>query len=278
MQPPSQPVTFSHTGQRYLLGYDATTYGVFDRNVPGSAPVQTFPRTNEGWTAAWAYYTSIEPANAPVGGVPASMPPGVGYAPGYATGPRTNGMAVASLVLGILWIYWIGSILALVFGIISLGQIKKSQGTQQGRGLAIAGIVLGALGMVTLVFTIIVVITAAPQIEQAVNNVATQAAENDLRNGYAAAKVYFTDGDTYTGFTADRGAALEPSLNWNDGFTGVGQVRIGAASGDSVVLVTRTLDQRYLCIADIAGVTSFGQVDARTPSECTGGWPVSSIG
>ena len=29
---------------------------------------------------------------------------------------RTNGLAIASMVLGILWIYWIGSILALVFG------------------------------------------------------------------------------------------------------------------------------------------------------------------
>jgi hypothetical protein len=56
-------------------------------------------------------------------------------------------MAVASLVLGILWIYWIGSVLALVFGYIARGQIDQAQGMQQGRGMATAGIVLGWIGV-----------------------------------------------------------------------------------------------------------------------------------
>ena len=54
-------------------------------------------------------------------------------------------MAIASLVLGILWLDWIGSVLALIFGYIALGQIKQRQ--QAGRGLAIAGIVLGWIGV-----------------------------------------------------------------------------------------------------------------------------------
>jgi hypothetical protein len=58
--------------------------------------------------------------------------------------PRsTNGFAVASLVLGLLWIFWVGSILALVFGYKARQQIDRSGGTQQGRRLATAGIVLG---------------------------------------------------------------------------------------------------------------------------------------
>lgn len=60
---------------------------------------------------------------------------------------KTNGLAVASLVLGILWLYWVGSILALVFGMIAKSQIDAAAGTQQGRGLAIAGIVLGWVGV-----------------------------------------------------------------------------------------------------------------------------------
>jgi len=59
----------------------------------------------------------------------------------------TNGMAIASMVLGILWIYWIGSILALVFGYVAKGQIDRSAGRQTGRGMAIAGIVLGYIGV-----------------------------------------------------------------------------------------------------------------------------------
>lgn len=54
-------------------------------------------------------------------------------------------MSIASLVLGILWILGIGSILALIFGYIGLRQIR--QRSQNGRGIAIAGIVLGWVGV-----------------------------------------------------------------------------------------------------------------------------------
>jgi hypothetical protein len=61
-------------------------------------------------------------------------------------------MAVASMVLGILgmvgMIWIVSPILALVFGYISKGQIDRSGGAQEGRGYAIAGIVLGWVGIV----------------------------------------------------------------------------------------------------------------------------------
>ena len=69
------------------------------------------------------------------------------WPPTYQAAPQTNGMAIASMVLGILWLYWIGSVLALVFGYIAKRQIDESQGTQTGRGMAIAGIVLGWIGI-----------------------------------------------------------------------------------------------------------------------------------
>ncbi len=47
---------------------------------------------------------------------------------------------------GSLWIWWIGSALALAFGYSAKAQIDLSGGTQGGRGLAIAGIVLGWVG------------------------------------------------------------------------------------------------------------------------------------
>lgn len=70
---------------------------------------------------------------------------------GRAVPKSTNGMAVASMVLGILWIWWVGSILALVFGYMGKKQIDESGGAQSGRGMAIAGIVLGWVGVGTLV-------------------------------------------------------------------------------------------------------------------------------
>jgi hypothetical protein len=67
-------------------------------------------------------------------------------------------LAIASLVLGILWLYWIGSILALVFGYVARRQIDESRGAQTGRGMATAGIVLGwiGVGIISLILVIVV--------------------------------------------------------------------------------------------------------------------------
>ena len=62
-----------------------------------------------------------------------------GYA-GYRAA-RTSGLAIASMVLGIVWIFWLGSILAVIFGHVALSQIKRSMGALSGRGMAIAGLV-----------------------------------------------------------------------------------------------------------------------------------------
>ena len=102
-----------------------------------------------------------QPGYGPYGQPPQSASPPPGYGPygqqppfyGYpaAYAPRsTNGLAIASMVLGILWLYWIGSILAIVFGYVALGQIKRQPG-MQGRGMAIAGIVLGWVGVAMIV-------------------------------------------------------------------------------------------------------------------------------
>lgn len=96
---------------------------------------------------------------------PGYGPPGYGQQPGYQYGPppgygsRTNGMAIASMVLGIIWIYWIGSILALVFGYIAKKQIRERG--EAGGGMATAGIVLGYVGMAFLVFFVVLGLAGA---------------------------------------------------------------------------------------------------------------------
>ncbi|HEY3702183.1 MAG TPA: DUF4190 domain-containing protein [Acidimicrobiales bacterium] len=79
----------------------------------------------------------------------------------------TNGLAVASLVLGIIGIpgvfalFNIFSILALIFGLVSRSQIQKSGGTQGGAGMAMAGIVLGTIGIALDVIWVIVAVTSS---------------------------------------------------------------------------------------------------------------------
>ena len=82
-------------------------------------------------------------------------PPGQGYPPppgaGYPQAVGTNGMAIASLVSSLLgWICGIGPVLGIIFGVLALNKIKQTG--QGGRGLAIAGIAIGA---VLIVFGII---------------------------------------------------------------------------------------------------------------------------
>jgi hypothetical protein len=52
-------------------------------------------------------------------------------------------MAVASLVAALLWMGWFGSVAAIVLGHVALRQINESGGRQSGRGLAVAGLVIG---------------------------------------------------------------------------------------------------------------------------------------
>ena len=61
----------------------------------------------------------------------------------------TSGLAIASLVLGIMWLFWLGSILAVIFGHIALSQTKKDSSIS-GRGMAIAGVTLGWIGVAVL--------------------------------------------------------------------------------------------------------------------------------
>ncbi|MGH9486079.1 MAG: DUF4190 domain-containing protein [Terriglobales bacterium] len=83
--------------------------------------------------------------------------------PGPAPPPRsageTNGMAIASLVLGIMWLYWLGSILAIVFGHVALAQIRRSGGSSTGRGMAIAGLVLGYVGVAMAILIIVLALS-----------------------------------------------------------------------------------------------------------------------
>jgi hypothetical protein len=106
---------------------------------------------------------AVQPAYAVV----PAVAPGPVYPPQpYAAYPvvvsaRTNGLAIAALVLGIVWVYWIGSVLAVIFGHVALSQINKSNGTQQGRGMAIAGLVLGWIGVAVLIVWLLFVASVA---------------------------------------------------------------------------------------------------------------------
>jgi len=69
--------------------------------------------------------------------------------------PKTSGLAIASLICGIVGCTGIGAIAGLILGFVALSKIKNSGGQMTGRGLAIAGIVISVFMM--LVFAVFVV-------------------------------------------------------------------------------------------------------------------------
>jgi hypothetical protein len=55
----SDVMQYTHSGQRYLLGYGRTFFGIWDRQMP-NAPLERFARDDAGWGAAWRRFTQLE--------------------------------------------------------------------------------------------------------------------------------------------------------------------------------------------------------------------------
>ncbi|MGD1103398.1 MAG: DUF4190 domain-containing protein [Terriglobia bacterium] len=72
--------------------------------------------------------------------------------------PETSGKAIASLILGLFFILCPASILAIVFGHLSYSEINRSAGRLKGKGMAIAGLILGYSGVALIPFLIIAAI------------------------------------------------------------------------------------------------------------------------
>ncbi len=89
------------------------------------------------------------PTNAwtvPVPTAPGPTAPGPPVPPDRIPTPGSNGLAIAALCCGLLGIFPLAAIAAIVLGIVALSQLQRR--IQRGRGMAIAGIVLGGLWLV----------------------------------------------------------------------------------------------------------------------------------
>lgn len=107
------------------------------------------------------------------------QPPPPGYPPGAYPGyqpppPQSGsaGLAIASMVLGILSIpcfcvWWVSiplAIIAIILGVVALNSVKSGQGG--GRGMAQAGLILGAIGLLLAIILIVIGLVAGPALQQ----------------------------------------------------------------------------------------------------------------
>ncbi len=116
-------------------GEPTSTYGTQPTAQPYPPQYQPYP----------LQYQPYQPAGAP------AYP---GYPQQYVPGMNpTNPLAIASFICSLAGIFVTGlGIIGIILGHIALGQIKRSNGYEQGRGFALAGLIIGYvwLGLIVI--------------------------------------------------------------------------------------------------------------------------------
>jgi Domain of unknown function (DUF4190) len=110
-----------------------------------------------------AVRNALERLGSPEEIVAAAADPAPGQPAGVAR--QVNVLAIASVVVAVLWFAGLGAVFALVFGYRARRQIRDSAGSQTGSGLATAGIILGWIG-IALVVTVVILIALHPSKSQ----------------------------------------------------------------------------------------------------------------
>lgn len=93
----------------------------------------------------------------------AVVPMGVGQ-PAWTGAQETSGKATASLICGIFFLFWPSALAAIILGHLSLSDIRKSAGRLAGHGKAVAGLVLGYVGLAFIPVILIIAAIAIPNL------------------------------------------------------------------------------------------------------------------
>lgn len=136
---------------------------------------------------------------------PAAPPPLPGAG---APDAKTDGKAVASLILGILSLTIfsvLAGIPAVILGHVSRSNIKKSMGKLKGEGMALAGLILGYISFAAIPLILIIAAIAIPNLLRARISANEAEAIRSLRNLNAAAVSYVADKKAYPSELTDMG-------------------------------------------------------------------------
>jgi prepilin-type processing-associated H-X9-DG protein len=192
----------------HVLGSDGKEYGPVDGEMlsqwitQGRANAQTSvkPEGSAGWQTL-ASVPEFQAVFAASLGVPPPLPTA-------QAGVKTSGMAIASLVLGVIGFCGVTALVGLILGIISLVKINRSGGRLSGQGLAIAGIsVSGFMLLFSIPFMAgltLPAIARAKQRAQSINCV------NNMKQLALAVRMY----------TLDHNDQLPPAATWCDAIQG----------------------------------------------------------
>jgi type II secretory pathway pseudopilin PulG len=155
--------------------------------MPTPPPPSQQPSTpNPASTSAWLNVPPVPSQQSPQ--YPPQAQPYRPYQP-----PKTDGGAIASMVLGIasfvLCLSFLAGIPAIILGHISRSKIKKSTGRLQGDGMALTGLILG---YISLLFIPIIAAIAIPNLLRARISANEAAAASAIRTIDVAQITYST--------------------------------------------------------------------------------------
>jgi type II secretory pathway pseudopilin PulG len=118
-----------------------------------------------------------------------------------------SGKAIGSLICGLFFFMFPAAVVAIILGHLSLSDIRKAAGRLTGRGIAVAGLVLGYFGVAFIPFILIIAAIAIPNLLRARTAANEASAAGSLRTINSADILYLS--------TYDNGYA--PALETLDG-------------------------------------------------------------
>ncbi|WP_327356556.1 DUF4190 domain-containing protein [Streptomyces sp. NBC_01304] len=169
-----------------------------------SAPGDAVPNGAAPEQSPWATPAPHQHGGGP-GPLPMAPPPPPGYG-GWAPGPYApqarNGLGIAALVCGIVglltgvipFLFWLGGVLGVVALILGLiGHSNARKGVATNKGMALAGIILGALAIVAAIVWLILIVVVIKDTADEVKK------ESDKARGGTHSTAPSDPGDSETG-------------------------------------------------------------------------------
>jgi len=155
------------------------------------------------WQPGWPEWRKLGDAlpaafPPPAAGAPPPMPAQPAGPAAPAGRPKTSGLALTSLICGICTIvlcplFFLFMFPAIICGHVALSKIKQSQGALTGGGQALAGLIMGYLGIVMIPIVGLMAAMAIPAFQKVRTTSIERAMMNDARQIGAAAQQYFME-------------------------------------------------------------------------------------
>ncbi len=188
---------------QFHIAQNGEKTGPFDRDeVYRRLVAGEFKPTDLGWCegmAEWEPLSKLIPPQTPP--VPTASAPVFGPAAGQTSQPvvtaqNTSGMAIASMVCGILGFVTLGltGLPAVILGHLSLSRINKSAGSLGGKGMAVAGLITGYIGF-GIIFIAILASLAVPAFSAVQMQGSQMKAVNNAKQIVLGMKQYAADHD-----------------------------------------------------------------------------------